>query len=118
LHTPPYMIVPFIVVLCFLGAAASDAGFVMAGVVLTFGLVGLLMRRYHYSPAAAMIGFVLGPVIEKNLYLTINLQGAGAFTGPLTDVLMLIVILLIIWPAVVPARQLLKARRPRDLGVQ
>ena len=58
-----------------------------------------------------MIGFVLGPVIEKNLYLTINLQGTDALTRPMTDVLMLMVVLLIAWPAVAPARTWLKARR-------
>lgn len=111
LRTPPYVIVPFVVVLSYLGSAASDAGFVMAAVVMAFGVIGLIMRRYHYSPAATMIGFVLGPIIEKNLYLTINLQGAGALARPFTDLLVLIVILLIVWPAVPPTRKWLKERR-------
>jgi len=114
LRTPPYVIVPFVVALCYLGSAASDAGFVLAAVVMVFGVIGLVMRRYHYSPAAAMIGFVLGPIIEKNLYLTINLQGAQALTRPFTDILMFIVVMLLVWPAVAPARKWLKARR--DLG--
>ncbi len=111
LQAPPYVIVPFIFALCYLGASASDAGFVMAGVVLVFGIVGLILRRFHYSPAAMMIGFVLGPIIEKNLYLTINLQGAGALTQPLTDALMLIIVTLVLWPVVAPARKWLATRR-------
>jgi putative tricarboxylic transport membrane protein len=111
LRTPPYVIVAFVMALCYLGSAASDAGFVSAAVVMAFGIIGLVMRKFHYPGAAAMIGFVLGPIIEKNLYLTINLQGTDALIRPSTDVLMLIVILLIVGPAITPARSWLKTRR-------
>lgn len=111
LRVPPYTIVPFIFVLSFLGAAASAYSFAMAVVVLGFGIIGFVMRHFRYSPAAAMIGFVLGPVIEKNLYLTINLQGADALTRPLTDFFALVVLLMVAWPAVKPGQQWLKTRR-------
>ena len=115
LRVPPYTIVPFIFTLSFLGAAASTYSFAMAVVVLGFGAVGFLMRQYHYSPAATMIGFVLGPVVEKNLYLAINLQGAGALTRPLTDFFVFIALLMIVWPALKPGREWLKTRRAASL---
>jgi putative tricarboxylic transport membrane protein len=115
LRVPPYTIVPFIFALCFLGAAASDYSFAMAVVVLGFGVVGFAMRHYHYSPAATMIGFVLGPVVEKNLYLAINLQGMSALTRPLTDFFTLVLLLMIVWPALAPGRQWFKTRRAASL---
>jgi hypothetical protein len=102
LRAPPYAIVPFIFALSLLGAAASSYNFTMAVVAIGFGLIGLIMKRYRYSPAATMIGFVLGPIIEKNLYLTTRLQGMSAFARPLTDVFAAIVIIMIASPAVVP----------------
>ncbi len=116
LRVPPYTIVPFIFVLSFLGAAASAYSFTMAVVVLGFGLVGFLMRHFRYSPAATMIGFVLGPVVEKNLYLAINLQGMDALTRPLTDAFALILLLMIVWPALKPGRQWLQTRRAASSG--
>jgi putative tricarboxylic transport membrane protein len=111
LRVPPYTIVPFIFALCFLGAAASGYTFAMAVVVFGFGIVGIVMRQFHYSPAAAILGFVLGPIVEQNLYLAINLQGASALTRPMTDGLTFLVLLMIVWPAVSSGRRWLKTRR-------
>ncbi|HEY7088235.1 MAG TPA: tripartite tricarboxylate transporter permease [Tepidisphaeraceae bacterium] len=102
LRAPPYAIVPFIFALGLLGSAASAYSFAMAIVAMAFGLIGLIMKRYRYSPAATMIGFVLGPIIEKNLYLTTHLQGMNAFARPLTDVFAIVVIMLIASPAILP----------------
>lgn len=111
LRVPPYTIVPFIFALCFLGAAASGYTFTMAVVVFGFGIVGIAMRQFHYSPAAAILGFVLGPIVEHNLYLAINLQGGSALTRPMTDGLAFLVLLMIVLPAVASGRRWLKIRR-------
>lgn len=100
LRVPPWTIVPFILALSFLGADAAAENFVQAYVVIAFGLVGLVMKRYGYSPASAMIGFVLGPIVEKNLYLMVNLQGMGAFARPLTDAFLIVCLAMVVWPAV------------------
>ncbi|HEY7299731.1 MAG TPA: tripartite tricarboxylate transporter permease [Xanthobacteraceae bacterium] len=118
LRAPPYAIVPFIFALGLLGSAASAYSFVMAIVTMAFGLIGLVMKRYRYSPAATMIGFVLGPIIEKNLYLTTHLQGMSAFARPLTDVFAAMVILMIVTPAIVPIwkRLAIRQQAPQESG--
>jgi putative tricarboxylic transport membrane protein len=110
LRVPPYTIVPFIFALSYLGAAASGSDFAMAIVTMGFALVGLLMRRFHYSPAAMIIGFVLGPIVEQNLYLAINLQGMSALTRPLTDFFILVAIFMFVWPIISGGLKLIAAR--------
>lgn len=100
LRVPPWTIVPFILALAFLGADAAAENFTQAYVVMGFGLIGLAMKHYGYSPASAMIGFVLGPIVEKNLYLMVNLQGMHAFNRPLTDIFLAVCLLMLVWPAV------------------
>lgn len=112
LRVPPWTIVPFIIALSFLGADAAAENFVQAYVVMGFGLLGLIMKTYGYSPASAMIGFVLGPIVEKNLYLMVNLQGIGAFSRPLTDLFLAVCLLMVVWPAI----QALKTRQKRNRG--
>ncbi len=99
-QVPGPILVPFIYTLSFLGvyAAALDSGQVIF--VVAFGIVGLIARRYKYSLPAAMIGFILGSVAEKNLYLTVQFQGLHLFYRPLTDLLIVVILALLVGPYV------------------
>ena len=35
--------------------------------MLIFGVVGFLMRKFHYPAAPLLLGFVLGPLLEEHL---------------------------------------------------
>lgn len=111
LRVPPWTIVPFILALSFLGADAAAENFTQVYVVMGFGLVGLIMKRYGYSPASAMIGFVLGPIVEKNLYLMVNLQGMSAFNRPLTDLFLIVCLAMLGLPVITSYRRNRKNRR-------
>lgn len=105
LKVPPWTIVPFILALSFLGASAATDNFVQAYVVAGFGIVGLAMKHFGYSPASTIVGFVLGPIVEKNLYLMVNLQGMAAFHRPLTNLFLAVCLVLVVWPVVSARRQ-------------
>ena len=51
-------------------------------VVLVFGLLGYAMKKLHYSRPAFIIGFVLGLMVERNLYLSIKLYGGKFLFQP------------------------------------
>jgi putative tricarboxylic transport membrane protein len=95
---PGFILVPFIFALSYLGAYASSTDIFQVLAVVGFGLIGFIMKRYNYSMPAAMIGFILGPVAEKNLYLTENVQGWTMFQRPLTDLMILIILFLLLGP--------------------
>ncbi len=99
-QVPGPMLVPFIFTLSYLGvyAASLDSGQVIF--VAVFGILGLVARRYKYSLPAALIGFILGTVVEKNLYLTVQFQGLRFFYRPLSDLLILLILLLLVGPYV------------------
>jgi putative tricarboxylic transport membrane protein len=56
------------------------------------------MTRFGYSLPAAMIGFILGKVVENNLYLVSQLQGWGALHRPITDLMLAITVLSLFGP--------------------
>jgi putative tricarboxylic transport membrane protein len=95
---PGRMLVPFVVALGFLGVFAAADEAAQVTVMVAFGVVGYLMTRFGYSLPAAMIGFILGKVVENNLYLVSQLQGWGSLTRPLTDILLAITLLSLFGP--------------------
>ncbi|MCL6593398.1 MAG: tripartite tricarboxylate transporter permease [Alicyclobacillus sp.] len=95
---PGPILVPFIFALGALGAFAASTDFLQVIAMLGFGIVGWLMQRFHYSIPAAMIGYILGAVAEKNLYLTQQIQGLSMFERPLTDLMVLIILFIMVGP--------------------
>ncbi|MPZ79713.1 MAG: tripartite tricarboxylate transporter permease [Actinophytocola sp.] len=70
LKVPYAYLIPSIIVLCVIGTYAVGASFIDLGIVIALGVVGTLMKRHGYSPAAAVVAFVLGPLAENSLRQT------------------------------------------------
>jgi len=83
------------------------------GIILAFifGLVGFFMKRYGFAPAATVLGFVLGELIENNLRRSLALS-KGAFAifiqGTLNQTLLVLIVLSFCLPL---AANWLKKRR-------
>jgi putative tricarboxylic transport membrane protein len=97
-NVPSRILVPFVLALGFLGVYAASSEISQTIAVFAFGVVGWAMVRYGYSVPAAMIGFLLGKVVENNLYLVRNLQGWAALERPLTALLVAIIVLSLFSP--------------------
>ena len=63
----PYgLLAPLILVFCLVGSLAESNKAGDALVMLLFGMIGYLMRKYEYEPAPMIIAFILTPVLEVN----------------------------------------------------
>ncbi len=113
---PGRMLVPFVVALGFLGVYAASDEMTQVAVMLAFGAIGYLMTRFGYSLPAVMIGFILGKVVENNLYLVSQLQGWGALTRPLTDVMLAVTVLSLFGPLLKRGVRLVLPRRAAAAG--
>lgn len=67
LSTPKTYLLPFIVVMCVVGAYALNNRIFDIWLLLFFGLVGYCMERLDFPMTPAILGFVLAPLIENNL---------------------------------------------------
>ncbi len=67
LSTPKTYLLPFIVVMCVVGAYALNNRIFDIWLLLFFGLVGYCMERLEFPMTPAILGFVLAPLIENNL---------------------------------------------------
>ncbi len=98
----PYSILmPLIVVFCITGAYSLKNSVWDVGQMLVFGVVGYVMKKLGYSPAALVLALVLGPLAERALRQSLIISDAGLgifFTRPISAVLMVVAIAVVAVP--------------------
>ena len=90
LRVPYSILMALIVVFCITGAYAQSNKLWDVGQMLIFGVLGYLMRKLGYSPAALVLALVLGPLAERALRQSLIISDAGLmifFTRPISAVL-------------------------------
>lgn len=105
------LIIPIIITLSVLGVLSLNGNYTDVFVILVMGAIGYLMEAHGYSIIALLLGLILGPIAEENLYRSLQLSG-GSFdifvASPLRIVLVVMTVLVIIGPYLRPAFDLLR----------
>lgn len=110
------LLVPIIVILCIVGTYSLNNSMVEVFMLLIFGIIGLLMKMYGYSPAALVLALVLGPLAENNLRQSLIMSDAGVeifFTRPISLAFFLVIVVIVIAPLI---SKLLRRKRS-NVGV-
>src|SRR3989442_10550775 len=76
------LLVPFIMILVYVGAFAEKNVFEDLGVVLAFGALGWAMAKLDWPRPPLLLGLVLGPLAENRLFLSTDNYGAGWLVRP------------------------------------
>jgi TctA family transporter len=102
----PYtMLVPMIIGFSFLGAFGSNRhGYDLALFVLS-GLLGVMMLRRGYPRAPLIMGLILGTILEKYLYISVQRYGLEWLGRPQIMILLPIVLGLFIYTILVGRRK-------------
>jgi len=100
----PYKILfPLILLFCLIGVYSVNNAVFDIYIMLIFGILGYLMRKFGYEGAPMVLAFVLGPMMEQNLRKSLILsQGDFSifFTRPLAAISLIISIVLLILPMI------------------
>jgi putative tricarboxylic transport membrane protein len=102
-HVPVSILSPTIVVLCFVGSYAVGNSMLDVVVMVVMGIVGYLMRKYEFPGGPLVIGFILGPMVEKSLRQSLT-RSHGSWLiflkSPICLVFLILTILSIIYPMI------------------
>ena len=79
LRVPYAILFPLILLFCLIGAYAINNSTVDVAIMLFFGVLGYLMRKFEYEPAPFIMAFVLSPMLETALRRSLLLSD-GRFT--------------------------------------
>ena len=113
LKVAPPVLVGSILAVIVIGTYAADLFILNPVLALAFGLVGYAMRVYGFSPAATVLGLVLGLLAESELRRSLLISyGSWAIfvTRPISAVLLLMTLSVLLYPAVMHARNRRRAR--------
>jgi putative tricarboxylic transport membrane protein len=104
MEVPFAMLSPLIVLICVIGGFSINNNPVDILIMLIFGGVGYLMRKFDYEPAPLMLAFILGPILEKSTRQSLIVsQGSPMifFNRPISLVLILAALFMIISPLLI-----------------
>lgn len=95
----PYPTVGFLIVaIVFLGSFMDMNSWLAIPIVLIFGVGGLVMKRYRWPRPPLILGFILGPVVDKNLQSALSVYGTmGLLKRPIVIILAVILIAAIVF---------------------
>ena len=105
----PYVILfPLILLFCLVGAYTVDNKIFDVYIMIFFGFVGYLLRKYKYEAAPLILAFVLGPMFEDALRQSLLIsEGSPAifFTRPISGVIITVAVLLLLSPLIPKVRK-------------
>ena len=100
LSIPKYILLPVVLVLCTVGAFATNNRIFDAQSIVIFGVLGYLMSKFKIPVAPFILSFILCDLLETNLrrglMLTQN-DFLAFFTHPIAAVFMVAAVLFVVW---------------------
>jgi putative tricarboxylic transport membrane protein len=98
LKVPYRILFPLILLFCIIGSYSIKYSTVDIFVMIAFGIIGYLMKKFKYEPAPLVMAFVLGPLLEENLRRSLILS-EGSFvifvTHPISAFTLLLTLFLV-----------------------
>jgi putative tricarboxylic transport membrane protein len=115
---PDAILWPGVLVFAVIGAYGPNQSMVDVWVMLGFGVIGYLLRRFGFSPAPLVMGLVLGTMAEETLkqsLLIFEQNWMLFFSRPIVVALFVITVLSVAAPWIARALQS-PMRKPADLN--
>lgn len=111
-RVPGVLLFPFVIAFCLVGVYIADVTYVAMAEIIVLGLVGIVLRRLGYSMGAYMMGVVMGPTLEQNVYLSHRLDpGWSVVTSRPVAVVIVAVALVVLVLKVLEVRRADRAER-------
>lgn len=108
------LLVPGIILFAFMGAWVETNSLGDWVTVIVFGVIGVWMKHANWPRPPIILGFVLGPIMERNLDLSVQVLGWSWYTRPWVVVifsLLVLVLLFLLWRS-------LRERRAARIGIR
>jgi putative tricarboxylic transport membrane protein len=102
-----------VLVLCIIGAYATNQNIFDVKVMVCFGIFGYLIKAWGLSPPALLIAFILGPMAEVNLRQALEISNGSIAifaSKPISAVFLALALATILWSATAGNRRRLSLR--------
>ena len=106
------LIIPFVLLLVFVGSYTANGQIADLIVTLIFGMISYFMVLFGWPRPPFVLGFVLGKVIETYLFISMARYGFTWLTHPIVVLLIILMAFVIAYPYIQQRRQ--RAEGPAD----
>ncbi|WP_372799985.1 tripartite tricarboxylate transporter permease [Paracoccus seriniphilus] len=119
LSSPTRILMPIILLFCIVGSYSINNSVMGVGIMLAFGIAGYIMEENEIPLAPAILGLVLGPMVEKH-FVTSMIKADGNllafFERPIAAVLGVLTVATFLYPLIrmVMARRAYARGKPRS----
>ena len=110
------ILAPVTALITLLGAYTINNSMFDVTLVVVFGVIGYLMKKFGFEPGPLVLAFVLGSLLESSLRRSLLVFGgdpAGFFSRPISATLLIVFVLVAVLPGI---RTLLAKRKASDSG--
>ena len=120
LKIPNKYLYPLILLFCLIGAYSMNNSVFDVAIMIIFGIVGYLFRKFEFEAAPLILAFVLGPLLDLNLRQALLVSDGSFlafFTRPISGVTLGIAVLLLVsaaFPAIMKRLQTYKESVDED----
>jgi putative tricarboxylic transport membrane protein len=117
LKVPYSLLYVFILLLCQIGAYSVNNDVNDVLLINIFGLVGYVMKRYHFEGAPLILALVLGGMLESSLRRALMMSDGNPmifFTRPISAVFLIVAIVFLVSPLITRKRVGEKAIEAKD----
>lgn len=111
LKVPYSILFPMILFFCLIGVYSISNNYYEIIIMIIFGVVGYLMRKFGYEGAPLVLAFVLSPMIENSFRQALIMSNGSFsifFTRPISLVLLIVAGVLLISPFIPGLRRIPK----------
>jgi len=94
---------PLILLFCLIGCYSLNNSIIEVSIMVIFGLIGYLFKKFEYEGAPLVLALVLGPMMETALRRSLLLSAGDPMiflNRPISAALMLVSIFLLAYPLV------------------
>jgi TctA family transporter len=115
----PGILSPIVLMLAVVGAYALNFSITDVIVSICFGLLAYAMRAINMPLIPVILGFILGPLVERSFLQTLSSTGPSAFfTRPIALVLMLLTVAVVVYEIVSSRRAGSREPEAAERGVR
>ena len=112
------ILAPVVLVVVFVGAYQGSQHWGDLYALLAFGVLGFIMKRLRWPRPPLILGFVLGGLVERYMFISVERYGAAwLWERPVVVIMIVITVLGILSPMLRQLRERRRSGAERDRGV-
>ncbi len=117
LKIPYHFLFSLILLLCIIGSYITNNNPYDVIIMVAFGLIGYLMKKFNYEAAPLVLALVLGPIMEKAFHRSLMISDGGFaifFTRPISASFLIVALLILLSPLFFRKKRLREDLRAGD----